>query len=83
MNEQIILEKDDSKGVTRVRFFDGDKKSHVGDIAFDTSEFTVCPDLVCPERMVPVVGRLLGRASDSLNTYTTESGLLLISVFVL
>lgn len=83
MNSEIRLVKDDAQGVTRVYFSDGEKKTELGSIAFDTREFTVCPDLANPETVIPGTAKLLGIASESLSSFTVESGLLLVGILLL
>lgn len=70
MSQEIRMVKDDAKGVTRIFHYESGKKTHIGDITFDTNELTVCPDLECPQRVVPALGALLRKASNVLTSYT-------------
>lgn len=83
MNKQIIQELDEPKGITRIHFYDGHKKSHIGDVSLHTNEFTVCPDLEEPEKVIPKLGKLFARHGSSLSDYSAQSGLLIIDIFVL
>lgn len=73
MNEEIRIVKDDAKSVSRIFYYDGEKKTHVGDIAFGTNQFTVCSDLASPERIVPKVALLIGVFQESLYTWIEEN----------
>jgi hypothetical protein len=87
VNEELRIVKDDAKGVSRVFYFDGEKKTHVGDIAFHTNEFTVCPDLASPERIIPQIAKMFGYSQRSLNVWidenTIEVDFLLLNVLFL
>jgi len=73
-NPEVRLVKDDAKGVTRVFYHNGEKKTHIGDISFDTSKFTPCPDLEeSPARLALAFARLLDKVVVSLANYAEEN----------
>lgn len=83
MDPEFRLVREDAKGVTRIFYHDGEKKTHVGDVRFDTGEFVPCCDLEEPEKVVLATRALLTKVTDSLDDYIASSGLLLVSIFVL